>query len=177
MIGIFFGKKDYEYMKSRNYHILKFLFLLNILFLGCNVDLETKNWASEHLEYKTDLEVLPHFFGFYYAKNDGVALDTFSTIPRKVRYPLIFALTGLTSIFLWLFIWVHRFGSFRILLPIFLMLSGAFGNLFDRVFNGHVIDFIHFYHQDFHFPIFNVADILVLVGLGLFTYQVIFRKT
>ena len=45
-----------------------------------------------------------------------------------------------------------------------LLLAGALGNLSDRLFRGYVVDFIHLHH----WPIFNVADICIVVGALLF---------
>jgi hypothetical protein len=42
-----------------------------------------------------------------------------------------------------------------------LILSGAVGNMIDRVMNGFVVDFIDFHYQDFYWPIFNFADIFI----------------
>jgi signal peptidase II len=46
-----------------------------------------------------------------------------------------------------------------------LILAGAFGNFIDRAFLGYVIDFIHFYYNDWHFAIFNVADSCITLGV------------
>jgi signal peptidase II len=46
-----------------------------------------------------------------------------------------------------------------------LILSGAVGNMIDRVMNGFVVDFIDFHYQDFYWPIFNFADIFISIGV------------
>ena len=48
-----------------------------------------------------------------------------------------------------------------------LILSGAIGNLMDRVVHKEVIDFIDFYYQKFHWPAFNVADSCITIGVAL----------
>lgn len=45
-----------------------------------------------------------------------------------------------------------------------LILGGAVGNLIDRAFRGHVIDYLNFYWQSWHWPAFNLADIGIVVG-------------
>ncbi|WP_430002761.1 signal peptidase II [Metabacillus fastidiosus] len=54
-----------------------------------------------------------------------------------------------------------------------LMLGGAIGNFIDRVFRGEVVDFIHTYIFSYNFPIFNVADSSLCVGVGLLFIQMI----
>ena len=48
-----------------------------------------------------------------------------------------------------------------------LILGGAVGNLFDRIFRGEVIDFLLFYYQGWSFPVFNIADIAINIGAAL----------
>ena len=48
-----------------------------------------------------------------------------------------------------------------------LILSGAVGNLMDRIIHKEVIDFIDFYYQKFHWPAFNVADSCITIGVAL----------
>jgi signal peptidase II len=52
----------------------------------------------------------------------------------------------------------------RLLLALALILSGALGNVIDRVAYGHVIDFLLFYWQNWYYPAFNVADSCITLG-------------
>lgn len=47
------------------------------------------------------------------------------------------------------------------------ILGGALGNLYDRIVHGYVIDFIHWHYQGRSWPIFNIADVAITVGVGL----------
>ncbi|UOE92909.1 MULTISPECIES: signal peptidase II [Bacillaceae] len=60
-----------------------------------------------------------------------------------------------------------------------LMLGGAIGNFIDRVFRGEVVDFIDTFIFTYNFPIFNVADSALVVGVGLMMIKLIYdeRKT
>ncbi|KYK73006.1 signal peptidase II, partial [Aggregatibacter actinomycetemcomitans] len=48
-----------------------------------------------------------------------------------------------------------------------LIIGGALGNAADRLYHGYVVDFLDFYWRDWHYPVFNVADIAICVGAGL----------
>jgi signal peptidase II len=48
-----------------------------------------------------------------------------------------------------------------------LVLGGALGNVVDRVWHGHVIDFLHFHWNAAYFPAFNLADTAITIGAGL----------
>jgi signal peptidase II len=52
-----------------------------------------------------------------------------------------------------------------LIISLTLILSGAVGNMIDRVMNGFVVDFIDFHYQDFYWPIFNFADIFISIGV------------
>ena len=56
-------------------------------------------------------------------------------------------------------------------MPFSFVLAGALGNLYDRIYYGYVIDFIEFYYEDFSWPIFNVADIAISIGIILLLYN------
>ena len=62
------------------------------------------------------------------------------------------------------------------LIGLSLILGGAIGNGIDRLFNGHVIDFIDLYYRNFHWPAFNFADSFITVGAVLFFFKLFFIK-
>ena len=57
-----------------------------------------------------------------------------------------------------------------------LILGGAIGNFFDRVYYSAVPDFIDFYFKGFHWFIFNVADIFISLGLFCLIYVELLKK-
>lgn len=59
-----------------------------------------------------------------------------------------------------------------------LVLGGAVGNLIDRLLHGHVIDFIHVHYGDvWHYPIFNIADIGICIGVALIIVDMLFFES
>ncbi|MDB2461354.1 signal peptidase II [Gammaproteobacteria bacterium] len=56
-----------------------------------------------------------------------------------------------------------------------LVLGGALGNLYDRLLFGYVIDFIEFHYNDFYWPIFNIADIAISLGVILLLYSMFLK--
>lgn len=58
-----------------------------------------------------------------------------------------------------------------------MMLGGAVGNLIDRLLHGHVIDFIHVHYKDvWHYPVFNIADMGICVGVALIIIDMLFLE-
>jgi len=70
-------------------------------------------------------------------------------------------------------IWMRRTDAGRLLklFALSLLLAGAIGNLIDRFLLGFVIDFIDLHYQDFYWPVFNVADILISLGVVLLIFS------
>ena len=56
-----------------------------------------------------------------------------------------------------------------------LILSGAMGNLIDRLRYGEVIDFLDFHLSTYHWPAFNVADSAICIGIGLLALELLRR--
>ena len=59
-------------------------------------------------------------------------------------------------------------------LALSILIAGAIGNFIDRLFRGYVVDFLDFYPFGYDFPVFNVADICVNVGVFLLVIYIIF---
>ena len=56
------------------------------------------------------------------------------------------------------------------------VIGGALGNLNDRIIYGYVIDFIEVYYNTFYWPIFNIADVAISIGVILLLCNIIFNK-
>ena len=108
-----------------------------------------------------EIEVIRGFFHITYVKNTGMAWSMMSgqtgllalisavAIGVMIRYLLVSKPDKLTS-----------FG-------LGLMISGAAGNLVDRLFLGYVRDFLNFYIFGYDFPVFNIADAALCIGVGI----------
>ena len=60
-------------------------------------------------------------------------------------------------------------------LSLSLVLSGAIGNLIDRLRYGEVVDFLDFYILSYHWPAFNIADSAICIGIGLMALELLRR--
>ncbi len=142
-----------------------------IILVCVGIDLLTKLLAINNLRDLADeIPVINKVFGLYYVENKGIS---FSMLSSKMALIII-----ITSIIMLILIYVMiRTPKTKYFMPFSIVLSvivgGAAGNMIDRMFRGFVIDFIML---DFiNFPIFNVADIFVCVGLFILVILIIFK--
>ena len=56
-----------------------------------------------------------------------------------------------------------------------MIFCGGLGNLIDRAFRGHVIDFLHFYYENYSFYVFNFADTYITVGVVIYLIGIIYQ--
>src|SRR6185369_13529768 len=112
--------------------------------------------------------IIPGFFKFVYWKNTGAAWSLFSGNNGML------ALVGLLALVA-LFLTRHHFDSHTLTgqIAFGLIFGGIAGNLADRIFRRHVVDFIRFYMKlrgttgEIGFPAFNIADTAICTGVGL----------
>jgi signal peptidase II len=110
------------------------------------------------------IPVIPGFFRLTHLENTGAAFSLFadSTSPFKTALLVAFSLAALSVVAVLL--WRSRNEFNLITLSLSLILGGALGNLWDRLVNGKVTDFLDFYLSIHHWPPFNVADSAIVVG-------------
>ncbi len=149
-------------------------------------DLGTKEWATENLSaerpgepppicqgrgmqrmHRPDIVVIEGIFELQYAENCGAAFgigNDWSLTTRRIVF--IPAALLATIALLWMF--AKGSGGLLFAWSVPFVISGAVGNLIDRIRYGYVVDFIRFhYYDEFNYPTFNVADIAIVVGVGL----------
>ncbi len=133
------------------------------------LDQLTKLGAEALLTFRQPVAVMP-MFNFTLVYNEGAAFSFLSNAGGWQRWFFII-LSSVISIVL--IIWLSRIKASEKLetLAIAMILGGALGNLIDRVFYGHVIDFIDWYYKEHHWPAFNIADSAITVGAILLIYN------
>lgn len=138
---------------------MKFLPILGIVLL-LGIDQFTKYWAVNTLANQADIMLWPNVFHLSYVENRGAA---FGMLQGKQGFFIIMTIAVLIFIaWYWRRIPQDKWGIWM-KIALVLVISGAIGNLIDRALLGYVRDFLYFILIDF--PVFNVADICVVVGV------------
>jgi signal peptidase II len=129
------------------------------------VDQFTKWLAEELLVPYKPVPVMP-MFNMTLAYNSGAAFSFLSDAGGWQRWFFI-ALTIVVIFVLFRWLWKMHAAEKLHAISISLILGGAIGNLIDRVWLGHVVDFLDVYYGVHHWPIFNIADSAITIGITL----------
>lgn len=141
--------------------------LLGLIIAVVSLDLWSKWAIKSSLRLYQSKPIIQDFFHLTYVTNDGMAFGLSFPGGKLFLLSLILLLTA----FITGFLWKERDGHPLVKYGLALILSGAIGNLVDRIINGSVVDFLDFMIGNFHWYIFNVADSAVTVGMALFIYH------
>lgn len=141
---------------------LKFLWLSLAVLI---VDLFTKYLVVQRFELYESVNVMP-MFNLTYARNYGAAFSFLADHSGWQKY-FFLGLAVVISIALVVMLFKNKAEMKLQNTAYALIIGGAIGNAIDRAYHGYVVDFFDFYWDIYHYPVFNVADIGIVVGAGL----------
>jgi signal peptidase II len=110
--------------------------------------------------------VIPGFFNIVHIENPGAAFGMLADSQSLWRQVLLVGVSLMVMTVIGVMLWRHR-GTGLLRTALALVMGGAMGNLWDRLFHGTVTDFLQFFFGSYEFPSFNAADIMINVGAGL----------
>jgi signal peptidase II len=142
---------------------LPWLWLSALLF---GLDQATKWVAVASLPFQQQVEFVPGFWNWHLTHNTGAAFS-FLANAGGWQHGFFIALATLISVVLAVALRKIARDDWRNALPFALIISGALGNLVDRLRFGHVIDFVEWHAGGYYWPVFNVADSCIVVGAVL----------
>lgn len=138
------------------------------------LDRISKSVIKGHLSAWDTLTVIPGLFNIVHTENPGIAFGMLAGAPSfwRALFLIVFSLSVLVFIStLLLQPWRTAGHSWLLTVGLALILGGAFGNLYDRIVNKTVTDFIEVHAQvsgsSYFFPAFNIADSAITVGACL----------
>lgn len=132
------------------------------------IDLILKFIVSSKLVENDIIKVIPNFFSIYYLKNTGAA---FSILQDSTAFLVI--LSALILLVLNNYIDKEKDLNKISEISLGMAIGGIFGNMIDRIINHSVTDFISFRIFNYNFPVFNIADIGITVGVFLLLISVL----
>ena len=159
-------------MKNKKF-ILSISFALGIFIAGLLLDLLSKHYVIQVLPNVGDsMDVIPGFINFIHVQNSGAAWGIFEG--RSIFLIIVSIL--ILGIYIWFYALrlkkLRNASSITLGISVGFIAGGCIGNLVDRIALGYVRDFINFEFMEF--PVFNVADICLTVGIILMIIYFIF---
>lgn len=153
---------------KRKYWVL-LIFFVGILLL----DQWTKSMVVQKLPLYQRVNVIEGFFDLTHVRNTGGAFGIFGGEKGGLG-SILFVVVSLIAIgaIVVLFLKIKE-NEKTLALSFSLILSGAVGNLIDRLRYGEVVDFLDFHLAGYHWPAFNVADSAICVGIGLMALELL----
>ena len=148
-------------MKKKPYIIAFFFFI---------IDLISKQLIIHLLNVGQSIKIINNFFYISYVQNKGAA---WSILEDQRILLLIISVIALFLIYK--FINKEELKKYEPL-SYGLIIGGIIGNLFDRIFFGYVTDFLDFRFFGYHYPVFNLADTFIVVGIFIMIIMIIRKE-
>ena len=150
--------------------MLKYFILASLIILS---DQYTKILVIKNIADEQFIRINSYFYLVHF-KNEGAAFSFLSDAGGWQRY-FLSIVAGVASIFIVYMIKKYR-NELHTALGLSLILGGALGNLYDRIFLGYVTDFLYFHFNDYYWPAFNIADTAISIGVLIIIYESIIKK-
>ncbi len=146
--------------------------IYNVVAIVFIIDQIIKIIIKHTMNLYQEISIIPNFFSLCYVKNTGAA---FSILEDATL--LLIAISVIFIILIDKSIKKEEQNLSKLsIISLGMIIGGIFGNLIDRILYRSVIDYISFSFGKYHFPIFNIADIGITVGVVLLIIDMIRRK-
>lgn len=147
---------------------MKIVFLFVFVF---SLDQVTKQIVRNHMELGRSIPILGDFFRLTYVENPGIAFGI------RVGNHFIFTILSIFACIMIIAYLISQWKeSLRMKMSLVTILGGAVGNLIDRILHQRVVDFIDVGIRDVRWPVFNIADSAVVIGMALLVIHVILEE-
>ena len=157
-------------MKSETSKYLLF-FIINLIVAAA--DQSTKIIVERLLSLNQFIVIIPNFFDIRYIRNTGAAFGIMARLPDAARLPFLIGVSLIAMGLIFYLFYKAEKERLVYLVSLSLVFSGAIGNLIDRIMFGEVRDFLHLHVYNLSWPVFNVADSAITVGIVLLAYELL----
>lgn len=137
------------------------------------LDRIAKLLVIRHIPVAQEISVIPGLFQLSHWENTGAAFSMFADSSSPWRTVGLIAFSVVACIVVSYLLWKRGNTLDLIAISLCLILGGALGNLWDRLQQGTVTDFLDFYIGDHHWPPFNIADSAIVIGAILLMMRIL----
>ena len=161
-------------MTNRNPSKFAFLLILVALNLGC--DQVSKVVVRNNIDFYEQITVIEDHFTLTKVENTGAFLSAGSNLPEFLRTILLTVLPIVVLAYGLFFLYVNKNLPRIMQIGLCFLIGGGMGNIYDRVVHGSVTDFLYMDFILFRTGIFNLADVSIMIGIGLLFLQSLLTK-
>ena len=152
-------------------NLKKFLLNLIIILVIFFTDRISKVYIINKVELNNTVDIyLNSYLNFYLIWNKGIAFGLFSFKEQYIYNIMTFVIVTITIVLLIMISKTNGYKKYSLLI----VFGGSIGNIFDRIYYSAVPDFIDFHIKDFHWFVFNVADMFITLGIICLIFDEIF---
>jgi signal peptidase II len=159
----------------KNHPMRKFYLLTAVLVVA--LDRATKWMVAKDIPLHDSIKMISGFFYLTHVENRGAAFSLFADSSSQWKITLLVLFSIIALVIVTILLWRNSHAMTITGVGLSLILGGAVGNLWDRLLNGRVVDFLLFYIGSYQWPAFNVADSAIVVGAGLLVCEILFAKS
>lgn len=128
------------------------------------LDRFTKLLVIRNIPLEDAVSIIPGLFRLTHLENPGAAFSLFAESSSPLKTVVLVAISVAALVVVAVLLWMRRSDFNATTVALSLILGGALGNLWDRLTDGKVTDFLDFYVGVHHWPPFNLADSAIVVG-------------
>ncbi len=163
---------DNKRIEMRKQQPLKFSLLIFILLLNIGCDQVSKIVIRQQVEYNENINIIKNHVILTKVENSGAFLSAGDNLPDFIRIILLIILPLIVLSFGLFYLFTQSRLPRRFQIGLCFLIGGGVGNIYDRIIFGSVTDFLHIDFLLFRTGIFNLADVSIMIGIGiLFLYS------
>lgn len=155
--------KKNHFKRERIYQITAILLM---------IDQMIKLFISSKMNLFQEITIIPNFFSIHYVKNTGAA---FSILQDNTIILTIISVIVIFFLDQYIRKEEKNLGK-KDIISLGIIMGGIFGNLIDRIIHHGVIDYLSFQFSTYEFPVFNFADMCIVIGVGLLIADIILKR-
>ena len=157
-------------------HSLHYFFLLFMVLLNIGCDQVSKHIVRQKIDYNQNISVIDNHVTLTKVENTGAFLSAGNDLPDVVRLVLLTILPLVVLGFGLYYLFSKKDLQIALQIGLCFLIGGGIGNIYDRIKFGSVTDFLHIDFGLFRTGIFNLADVSIMIGIGILFIQSFKKK-
>ena len=147
--------------------MFRLLLILAMISLSIGCDQVSKTITRDNIRQQETIELIGHHFTLTNIENSGAFLSLGGTLSAAAKNILLSILPAIALIMLFIFLVTKSNMKPVLTIALCFVIGGGVGNIYDRIMHGSVTDFLHIHFGIFQTGIFNLADVSIMMGVGV----------